>query len=345
VGDEIHLWRIGPDEQLTAIRSASLDLESRLQEWLIRDISILDPALLVIGREVPTDFGGFVDILCVDAEGDLVIVELKRDRTPREVTAQALDYAAWVTGLSNERVTSIATNYLGAFETAFTTKFGTDLPETLNGDHRVLVVGSEIDASSERIITYLSDTHGVNINAATFQYFQLSDGSELLARVFLIEPSEVELKTRTKGSSKRRANLTYEELKALAIDAGVAELYDHAVAAFEPLLQKQTTRSSIRFAGGFNGSRKVVISLLPGESTPGEGLHYQLYKNRYAELTKLSLGEVEALMPQRHDDWSYGANPDPDWQGFEGYIADRDEIDRLAGALRQSPDAVGRRMS
>lgn len=89
VADEVHLWQIGADERLIAIDRASLNLESRLQEWLARDISILDPTLLVIGREVETDFGGFLDILCVDAAGDLVIVELKRDKTPREVTAQA----------------------------------------------------------------------------------------------------------------------------------------------------------------------------------------------------------------------------------------------------------------
>ena len=95
MADEVRLWRVGSDEQLTEITSASLNLESRLQEWLVRDISILDPALLVIGREVATDFSGPIDILCVNVEGDLVIVELKRDRTPREVTAQALDYASW----------------------------------------------------------------------------------------------------------------------------------------------------------------------------------------------------------------------------------------------------------
>ena len=135
--DEIHLWRIGADDELTEISSASLDLESRLQEWLARDISIVDPALLVIGREVETDFGGFIDILCANEAGELVIVELKRDRTPREVTAQALDYASWVAGLSNERVTSIADANLGAgFEAAFTEKFGSDLPETLNGHHQ-----------------------------------------------------------------------------------------------------------------------------------------------------------------------------------------------------------------
>jgi hypothetical protein len=46
----------------------------------------------------------------------------------------------------------------------------------------MLVVGSVIDSSSERIIRYLSGAHGVNINAATFNYFRLGDGKELLAR-------------------------------------------------------------------------------------------------------------------------------------------------------------------
>ena len=135
---------VGPDEQLIEIGRAALDLESRLQEWLARDISILDPALLVIGREVDTDFGGFIDILCIDAAGDIVIVELKRDRTPREVTAQTLDYAAWVVGLSNDRVTSIADSHLdGDLESAFpgevrqrSTRDAEQRPPTLCGRFR-----------------------------------------------------------------------------------------------------------------------------------------------------------------------------------------------------------------
>jgi RecB family endonuclease NucS len=112
VPDEVHLWRIGPAEQLTEIEQARLNLESRLEEWLERDISVLDPNLLVIGRQVETDFGGKIDLLCMDAAGDLAVVELKRDRTPREITAQALEYASWVADLSSEGVTSIAHDHL-----------------------------------------------------------------------------------------------------------------------------------------------------------------------------------------------------------------------------------------
>lgn len=221
-------------------------------------------------------------------------------------------------------------------ENAFGEKFGLELPETLNGDHRILVVGSEIDPGSERIIRYLSDVHGVNINAATFQHVDAGDGSELLARVFLIEPSEVGLRTRTRGSSKRRPNLTYEELRSLAVDAGVEDLYDHAVAVFDPLLKKYTTQSSIGFAGMFKGSRKNVLSLIPGESSASEGLLYRLYKHRYAELTRRSVADVENLAPTVHNYWSFEPSGGPDWEGFEGFIRDREEIDRLAGAIRQA---------
>jgi hypothetical protein len=176
--EEVRLWKIQGGDTLCEITRSSLDLEARLEMWLERDISVLSPGLLVIGRQVETDFGGFIDLLCLDCAGDVVVVELKRDKTPREITAQILDYGSWIKGLSNERITAIG----------------------------LLIVASHIDASSERIIKYLSDTYGVNINAATFQYFKEPNGSELLARAFLLEPAQVELQSRTKGVSKRRPN-------------------------------------------------------------------------------------------------------------------------------------------
>ncbi|MCL2418196.1 MAG: endonuclease NucS, partial [Conexibacteraceae bacterium] len=303
------------------------------QEWLAHDISILDPELLVIGSEVQTDFNGLIDLLCIDREGELVIVELKRDRTPREVVALALDYASWVTTLSSDRVTEIAGNHLeGGFDDAFTKRFGTEVPETLNGNHRILVVGSEIDASSERIIRYLSDTHGVNINAATFQYFRPPGGSELVARVFVLEPSELEIKTRTKG--KHRPSRTYGELRELAVEAGVVEDYDYAVSALERVLKKEPRLSQIAFTGPFGDNTKTVVSLLPAESNIAAGLRYQLYSNRLAELVHPSGSELEDLIPQSHEFWEYYGNADPDWQGFQGFIKSHEEIDRLADALR-----------
>ena len=50
-------------------------------------------------------------LLCLDEVGDVVVVELKRDKTPREITAQALDYGSWVKDLSHERIATIAGDY------------------------------------------------------------------------------------------------------------------------------------------------------------------------------------------------------------------------------------------
>ena len=55
-----------------------------------------------------SEFGGRIDILALDREGNIVVVECKRDRTPRDIIAQILDYASWVSKLSTREVHEIA---------------------------------------------------------------------------------------------------------------------------------------------------------------------------------------------------------------------------------------------
>src|SRR5690554_7784516 len=97
--EEVRIWRLEGEATPVEIEACSLDLESRLEAWLEQDIGMLDPGLLVVGRQVDTDFGGKIDLLCMDEAGDLVVIELKRDLTPREIAAQVLDYGSWVSRL------------------------------------------------------------------------------------------------------------------------------------------------------------------------------------------------------------------------------------------------------
>jgi hypothetical protein len=199
------IWRLsgnGPER----ISFTSLAAEQRLEAALVRDFSIIDPGLLVVGRQVPTAFGKFIDILAIDRDGALTIVELKRDQTPREVVAQTLDYASWVQTLSHEQVIAIFEKHRPGevFEQAFEQRFGSPTPERVNEEHRLLIVGSHLDRATERIIRYLADGYNVPINAAFFNYFE-DNGAEYLTRTWLVDPDDAEAnasKTPGKGSKE-----------------------------------------------------------------------------------------------------------------------------------------------
>ena len=137
--------------------------------------------------QVRTSFGGALDPLCMDGEGNLVVVELKRGQTPRDVTSQALEYSSWVKDLEFDEIKGIADSYpglSGTLETAFREKFGSELPDELNQGHRCLIVAESVDASTDRIVRYLAEM-GVPINVATVQHFEDANGRELLAQVYL----------------------------------------------------------------------------------------------------------------------------------------------------------------
>jgi hypothetical protein len=331
---QIRLWKVEPEDRLEELERRKLDLEVRLEAWIERDISIVSTELLVIGREVETDFGGYIDLLCLDRNGDVAIVELKRDKTPREITAQALDYASWVEQLSHDAISQQANQYLSQARTtldeAFKARFGVALPDVLNEDHSVIIVGSEIDPSSERIIRYLSRRHGVNINAVTFNFFRgQGGGAEYIARVFLVDPDEVQQGSQRGSKSKRQPNRTVEELLETAERAGVGQLYRYLAKALGDHLQRGTTRSSLAFSGRFENSTKVVLSLIPGESSESTGLRFHVYLYRLAKLLQLDAPAIEAHLPESREEWKYWSGADEDYSGAAGYFRTSEEIARF----------------
>ncbi|CCQ12022.1 hypothetical protein PALB_29230 [Pseudoalteromonas luteoviolacea B = ATCC 29581] len=86
------IWKIG--EKPTKLKTITLESEQQLEDQIVADISILNTNWLLIGRQVRTDFDKYIDLLAIDASGSVIIIELKRDKTPRDVVAQALDYAS-----------------------------------------------------------------------------------------------------------------------------------------------------------------------------------------------------------------------------------------------------------
>lgn len=330
----IKLWSITKNETLTEVNRGTLDFEERLENWIEQDISILSDDYLVIGRQVLTSYNTVIDILGMDRKGDLVIIELKRDKTPRDTVAQVLDYASWVKDLSREEIISIANSYLkekGPLESAFYQKFHEELPDVLNTSHTMLVVASEIDASTDRIVKYLSDTYGVGINIAEFQYFKDKNNTEHLSRVFLIDPEIATSNVERVRSSKRKPNLTRAELEEMANNKGVKELYTPLVENLQECFDgSTTTMSSLGFYGkNIEGVGKgVIFNLLPPESSKESGLKFLIYYNRFTEYFGCDLQSLKDILPKDRKDWAYAQSDKSKlWVGYQGYFKSKEEVD------------------
>lgn len=191
------LWRI--QEGTTRLLPSQVDHEAKLEDLIENDVGLVDPDLMLIGRQVITDYGKRIDLLAVNSDAELVVIEIKRDMTPRDIVAQLLDYGSWVADLTHDRIRDLHAEYLAKrkqpaipFEEAFAETFGGPPPDAINEAHRLLVVASALDNATERIISYLSVNYGVPVNAAFFRYYR-DEGHEYLARAWLIDPTEVTL--------------------------------------------------------------------------------------------------------------------------------------------------------
>jgi hypothetical protein len=194
------LWSIsGKNLELLAVER--LNSEDRLETWLEDDVGILDSDILLIGRQVGTAHGGRIDLLGIGSDGSISIIELKRDKTPRDIVAQVLDYASWVRRLDTPTVYEIAETYWRkkgqSFAEAFEGKFGRIPPEPLNSSHSMIIVASSLDPASQRIVEYLSQEHDIGINTAFFSIFRHGD-LQYLSADWLMDQEEVVERTERK---------------------------------------------------------------------------------------------------------------------------------------------------
>ena len=337
---QIRLWEIADGRQLVEIKSNPIPLEELLEDWLESDISVLDPNLLVIGRQVDSDFGGTIDLLCLDSAGDTVVVELKKGKTPRDVTAQALDYASWTKGLSFDQLVNIADDYFKAPESLaakFRERFEEDLPGELNQSHRSLIVAETMDASTERIVRYLSELK-VPINVATVRHFRDGTGREMLAQVYLIEPEVAEERSRA-ASSRRGVTLT--ALQSEADRNGIGDMFRLMREGTRDILLARPYINRIWYGVRLsNGAQRLLLIVWSDPVEPGPGMSFRVHASRFSEHWVVSEEQLRGWLPQNTRDgsvrgWS-GSSPEEreNARGLEGAFQSEDEVKAFVDGLR-----------
>ena len=221
---EIKTWEI-VDGNLRPIET-TLSEQGRteaqdLETWITTDPSLLRPGICLIGRQVMTRSGP-LDLLAIDRSGDLYVIELKRYRLPREVLAQAIDYASDVRTWTIDQIGDACLKFTGqSLEDVFNEAFpDADLESiTINDAQRILLVGFGLDASLERMIEWLSDKYGVGVNAILLKYVRTASGAELLTTTSIlseeVEQERVRKKKFTIPTSDDPGQYAESELKGL----------------------------------------------------------------------------------------------------------------------------------
>lgn len=190
------IWKVDANPQLLC--ESSLANEQLLEEMIVAAPRLLSEEWMLIGRQENTGVGGRIDLLAIAPDGSLVLIELKRDRTPRDVVAQSLDYAGWVEKLREEEIAAIYGRFAPGRSLAadFRQRFGQPLDEeTLNESHQIVIVAASLDDSTERIVAYLSDRE-IPINVLCFQVFT-HGADQLLSRAWLLDPVRTQVMAAT----------------------------------------------------------------------------------------------------------------------------------------------------
>lgn len=181
--------------------------EAVLESWLESnsDDILEDGKLLMIGRQVTTNLGSIIDLLGIDREGNAVVIELKRDRTPRDTLAQALEYASFVEGLDTDQLEEILRRYVSDealnladyhrnyFELA------SDEAVAFNKEQRIVLVGQRITGEIRQTASFLR-RKGMRVTCLEFSYFQANGGKHLLSCDIVVGKEPAKIKQISSGA-------------------------------------------------------------------------------------------------------------------------------------------------
>ncbi len=324
---EIKVWEIRKGSLLEVKDQAAFRevyKEDDLEEWIAQNPSLLGEELLVIGRE--RRGAREPDLLCIDSDGRLVVVELKRELAPREAVAQALDYASLLQAKSADEIRDLARDYLKKdLEDAFEEQFGEKLANLDVARHRIFVVAPSLDEEAERVINYLAKHSKVHINAVFFTYKRLSEGKDILIRSVLVPES---------AAPSVAGKFTESRLLSMASDRDVRELVEvcrSGVSAFWDEECAPTAEGSFRYwTDNPKGGRSIVfgINVSGGMGAPKGELEVWIRTEPLADVAGSSKEAVEKALREHFKPFSSGR------MDFIVRLKSKEEAEGLVAALR-----------
>ena len=155
--------------------------EKHIENWMATEPKLLfsnPDAIMILAQEISGEV--MADLLAVDSQGNLIIIEIKREGSDRNTVGQILDYAAllasWKYEDFNDRWKKYKPNAGDLFEEF---KIFSENPDFRDDEfleqRRLFILASSVDESMKRIIRWLSELYNVPIDYVPFQFYENND--------------------------------------------------------------------------------------------------------------------------------------------------------------------------
>ena len=96
------------DNDVVEYQQTSVEKEIEIEEFLEKHPKVLDKDIFIIGRQVPTSTKTRIDLMGLDKDGNVVLIEIKKSISVREVVSQILEYGVWAEDIQYEDLNRIA---------------------------------------------------------------------------------------------------------------------------------------------------------------------------------------------------------------------------------------------
>jgi hypothetical protein len=200
-------------EKIEPINLASLDIkESDLEKIIRNNIEILfsdEESLLVIGQQVTNEARGRSDLTAIDNEGNLVLIELKRDKEDitnrREAFEfQAIRYAASYATIKtpDDVVSKIFAPYIEKYRNEFNvgelTYFekgirilnefleDNEVKNNFNEKQRIILIASDFDEQTLSAVAWLNSN---NVDISCFKFIPYKINNEKFLQIEKVLPT------------------------------------------------------------------------------------------------------------------------------------------------------------
>ena len=333
--EEIKLWTLGADGQqkLCAepiVNIKETETENQLEEVITGCPELLMNGLKLIGRQTETP-GGPLDLLGVDADGQMVVFELKRGTLTRDAVAQIIDYSSYLATLEPEELSehiSTRSGKLGIenidnFIDWYQTEFGKPFTEPQRP--RMILVGLGADDRTKRMVSFLSESD-LDISLITFHGFKKGDEVLLARQVEVQSKPTGPTPISTKKNNLEKLQQNVQELKVEHYYYDIAAFFrDQLPASYEWPNASGYSYGLPELADSGNQSNRVYISLYLNSHKPG---HVQVvFQKRAVDAATDNFDRIvkpieNRFLKSQNDVRMLWIQSKSDWEGLKNYFGE-----------------------